>query len=100
METTRAGITAEQASPAPCGPGNWAAAAGPLAHPRGAIPRHARAAQRGPGGHLGHGSLLFFSPHRFSRQGNEREEPVRTMTTVMCQAQEQVLSSDPARARA
>src|SRR5712691_909163 len=99
METTRAGITAEQPSPAPAGPGNRVAAAGPLAHPQGALPCYARAGQLGPSGHLGHGSLLFFSPAPLSPPGNEKEEPMRTTAIVMCQTQEQAPSSDPAQAR-
>ena len=72
METPRAHVTAEQASPAAASRRNQVPAARPLAHTLAGVPGHARHGQPRAGAHFSHGRFLSFLI-TISLQGNEKE---------------------------
>jgi hypothetical protein len=72
METPRAHVTAEQASPAAASRRNQVPAARPLAHTLAGVPGHARHGQPRAGAHFSHGRFLSFLI-TISLQGNEEE---------------------------
>ena len=65
METPRAHVTAEHASPAAARHRNQVPAARPLAHTLAGVRGHARHGQLKTGAHFSHGRFLIFSHHDF-----------------------------------